>query len=469
MLDKSFGGIKLRPFQSLIIEDMLEAEQNDACDPGHLVILPTGGGKTLCFMLPALLMNGISIIVYPLLSLMNDQKRKMTDSPVPVFCLRGGQTYAQRDDIWRKLSHLNQAIILTNPETLVNPHVRQRLEKLDISLFVLDEAHTLIQWGNSFRPAYHDLSQTLPTLGARHVMAFTATSGDGMTGQLIASLFNRVPPHIVRADIDRPNIIYHVRRTLCPDREIVLLAAIAPRPLLVFCPTRRETWRCATEIALALPHIPVRAYHAGLGRKEREETESWFISSQDAVLCATCAFGMGVDKPNIRSVVHVRLPSTVEEYLQESGRAGRDGNTSHAWVIITGMEKPCQGYQNAFMEPHGCIRRTVLEKMGQQGTFCSGCDICDSTYVNEAEAENDILKEILWHPLRHNPDTLSAWLRANEDNWNENITDHLAGDACGAMRWTPSQAKEAVRTLIHRNRIKILHFPLLNDRIVLKH
>lgn len=398
----------LKPYQILVMHRILENEfENAVKREGQIVILPTGTGKSLCFLIPSILCRGISIIVYPLLALMNDQISKLTKAGIPCICLRGGQTNKDRRALFGKLKN-GYKIVVTNPETLKNPKVLNELKEYRVSLFVVDEAHTIVQWGKTFRPVFSELGEMAESLGAAQVLAFTATAGEETLKEIRRVLRISEESNTVVGDVDRENIFYSTYPTY--DRDEGALRLIRSfkkeqRPAIVFCNTRMETVLLCHLVHRNVRTVPMRYYHAGLERAEREKLEKWFLKSRDGILFCTSAYGMGVDKSNIRTVVHYRRPATVQEYLQESGRAGRDGRASKAYVIVTEREKLKEDKDEllkVFTEDR-CRRRSLLTLLGQKKNECSGCDWCSAQVIRKPELANTALKMIRKRPFRFDP------------------------------------------------------------------
>lgn len=376
-----FGIRMVKPFQMLVMERILEQDEG-AFVRHQLVILPTGTGKSLCFLVPAVLCKGLTIIVYPLLALMNDQMSKLEKAGIDCVALRGGQTKEQRARIWRKLD-CGTKIVVTTPETLLMQHVLAHLSHYDLSLLVIDEAHVIAQWGKDFRPQYAQLKKAVFELMPKQVLGFTATASKETTEFITKHLFPS-RPLVVKGDADRENIVYGVYRCLERTQGVVDILEKCERPALVFCRTRHETQQLCFQIARDLTargkaRFPTRYYHAGLSRNERETLEQWFAETKDGVLVTTCAFGMGVDVRSIRTVIHFGLPKTVEEYLQESGRAGRDGKPSMAWVLQEEVKTYTDDEHGALVQifaGNSCRRRGLLAALGNDKDECTGCDIC---------------------------------------------------------------------------------------------
>ena len=284
-----FGITMPKPYQILVIQRILEQEESGIVRH-QLVILPTGTGKSLCFLVPATLCRGITVIVYPLLALMNDQKSKLCRAGIDCVCIRGGQTRDQRAEIFSRLNS-GTKILLTTPESLQNKAVLGRLSQYRISLLVVDEAHVISQWGRNFRPAYLSLKDAVTRLRPNQILAFTATATEQTIKDIRSCLFFS-KPLVVRGDIDRPNIIYRSWPTLSRTHAVVEIARTCRRPAVVFCRTRNETRRLCIRILMETRGIPVRYYHAGLSRAEREELERWFMDSHDGILVSTSAFGI---------------------------------------------------------------------------------------------------------------------------------------------------------------------------------
>ncbi len=408
-----FGAGSLRPLQRSAIDAILATalaegtEGQERC-PRRLVILPTGGGKSLCFQLPSLLLPGPSLIVYPLLSLMADQARRLEAARVPHILLRGGLSPGERSDIRRRLSAGFKGIIIANPEALQSPAFGPALEEAGILHMALDEAHTLPGWGRSFRPAFLPLGDFAVRAGVPSLSAFTATAAPATIAAIRELFFLGRDFETIRACPDRPNIHYEVRACLSRSQALEDLCRSAPRPILVFRSTRRGCEDLAAELSRRFPGEEVWYYHAALSRNEKSEAEAAFFASCSGILVATCAYGMGIDKPDIRTVVHFDPSPSVEAYLQESGRAGRDGAPALAVLLVDPSsfirrDVPPPSPQSILAEERwaemaryasplsGCRRAFLLAAMGAEAAACSGCDICDGALTGVSDSRAAVL------------------------------------------------------------------------------
>ena len=365
-----FGLSYLFPYQRLVMTNILEAAQAAGIPvkwPGQkdadteaipaeepalsdretsgrqIVILPTGAGKSLCFQLPAMLIEGLTLVIYPILSLMADQERRLNERGFSPVIIRGGQSKEERDEIWEKLSGGQSKFIIANPEVLLTAQVKERLEKIRVVHIVIDEAHCVSEWGESFRPSYLEIGSIINSLNPPLVTAFTATASSPVLEKIRKYIFGDLDARQIVGNPDRPNISYSAKGCISRDLAVRDLLIKNSRPAIVFCSSRPGTEKLARYLRNEFSclgfswHREVRFYHAGLGREEKTDTEKWFINNSEAVLCATCAYGMGVDKADVRTVIHRDCAPSVEAYLQESGRAGRDGGQSRA-ILLWGPE-----------------------------------------------------------------------------------------------------------------------------------
>ncbi len=423
---KVFGINFPYPWQRLIIASVLDSalpSPDGSPEPEKLhqiAVLPTGAGKSLCWMLPAVLINGITIAVFPLLSLMADQKRRLEEAGVKSISLRGGLSREEKRDIWAVLDEGRVKIILANPEILQSATVANRLEALKPSFLVVDETHTVSQWGESFRPACAGMGRLVEQWNPRVVLALTATAGPHIRERLTELLFNGERPAEALANPDRPAIRYGVIPALSRNHALSRLVEREPRPIIVFGPTRSSVEKAARLLRCRLEDSNIRFYHAGLSREEKSRLEEWFMKSINGILCATCAYGMGVDKSDIRTVIHLAPPSSAEAYLQESGRASRDGKGANAWLIWTPEdsapgedqdEPDCSSAEAvALARRRGmiryaastkrCRREMLLEALGIEAQDCSGCDVCGNEPWTAAPEEKTILKVLGWNRCR---------------------------------------------------------------------
>ncbi len=348
------------PWQRLVIASVLDAlvpanENEEAPEPlRRIAVLPTGAGKSLCWMLPAVMSGALTVAVFPLLSLMSDQKRRLDAAKIPCAVLRGGLNAAERRDVWNTLENGEIHIILANPEILAIADVSERIKALKPRFLVVDETHTVSQWGETFRPACAELGRLVTEWNPDAVLALTATAGPHVRERITDLLFNGERPSEALADPDRPAIRYGVLPTLSRFHILERLVREEQRPCIIFGPTRSSVETAARILRHRLKDEEIRYYHAGLLPAEKKRLEDWFLSSRDGILCATCAYGMGVDKSNIRTVVHLAPPSSAEAYLQESGRASRDGKGAKAWLILTPEDTAdYQNPDNPKSAPHG--------------------------------------------------------------------------------------------------------------------
>ena len=393
----------LRPFQLHIICNILERGRK----PNLLAMLPTGAGKSLCFMLPAVLLDGLTVIIYPLLSLMWDQENRFRKFGIPCHILMGGMEWTKKDEVFQDLMQKRVRILITNMEMLTQEAILSRLRSMRISLLVLDEAHTVISWGRTFRPVYNELGRISGLLNPERIIAFTATSDENTTSALKREVLGE-NALVVYGGLDRPNIIYHRLSPVFPILDIIrVLTPPERRPALVFCMSRTLTEKLSKRLS---GHFRTRYYHAGMDKEHRLETEKAFLDDDEGVMFCTCAYGMGVDKRNLRTVIHYSLPQCASDYLQESGRIGRDGRESHAYAFLGNSYRP--GPLEEIFSQDTCIRENLIRAMGQtMDSSCEGCDVCDDTH--NVPYGIDFVRKALRIPYLRRRNDLIRLLRRN--------------------------------------------------------
>jgi ATP-dependent DNA helicase RecQ len=445
-------------------DDSYDDNDTDRAFMGRqIVILPTGAGKSLCFQLPAMLFEGPTLVIYPILSLMADQERSLRERGFAPVILRGGQDQAERDEIWRKVESRESRFIIANPEVLLTPRVLERLGSLGIVHVVIDEAHCVSEWGESFRPSYLQIGEIIQAVGGGSttteerlpgdaqlplVTAFTATASAPVLANIQKYIFGGMEAHRIIGNPDRSNISYTARGCILRDLTVRDLLVENQRPAVVFCSSRNGTEQLARYLRNELSGAgcawarEIRFYHAGLSREEKTAVEKWFFKNENAVLLATCAYGMGVDKADIRTVIHRDCPPSVEAYLQESGRAGRDGKASKA-ILLWGPDdalakrrakREADRLRLEALLAYGrntadCRREALLALLNYEGGGDSPesecCDVCSG----EAKA---LLRE---------EESVLGFFRKNRRAYTmEEAIPVLAGAA--APRWSDEEAKK---------------------------
>jgi ATP-dependent DNA helicase RecQ len=309
-----------------------------------LVVLPTGGGKSVCFQLPALLQGGLTLVVSPLVALMENQVQELREKQLPAAALHSQLSPPERRRVLQAMEQQRLRLLYLSPETLLSPPVWDRLCQPDLRLngLILDEAHCLVQWGETFRPAYRRLGMVRPSLLACRppgstlpIAAFTATADPQAQGVLKEVLQLR-SPQVVRLNPHRPNLDLRVKSVISPAQRLAALRRHLQthphQPGLVYVRTRQDSERLVQRLEADYRVAP---YHAGLGSRDRRSIEAaWMTDKLQFVVC-TSAFGVGVNKPNTRWVVHYQAPCTLTEYVQEVGRAGRDGQPAEALTLVS--------------------------------------------------------------------------------------------------------------------------------------
>ena len=311
-----FGFDDFRPGQGEIVE-AVSAGRN------VLAIMPTGGGKSLCFQLPAITQDGVTVVISPLIALMRDQVRFLHEVGIEAGALTSGNTEEEIEQVFQALDDGSLKLLYIAPERLANPGTLRMLKKVNTRLIAVDEAHCVSQWGHDFRPDYLRIGALRNELGVP-LAAFTATADQETRDEIVNRLFDGVAPEIFLGGFDRPNLHLAFQAKDKP-REQLLAFAVARRGQsgIVYCGTRAKTETLA--LALRAEGHETLHYHAGLEAEERRIAETRFSREDGLIVVATVAFGMGVDKPDIRWVAHADLPKSIESYYQEIGCAGRDG------------------------------------------------------------------------------------------------------------------------------------------------
>jgi ATP-dependent DNA helicase RecQ len=484
---RDFDVFYLYPIQRYVISNILE-EKN------QIVVLPTGAGKSLCYQLPARIGGGLTVVVVPLLSLLKDQLGRCRKAALRADALRGGQSREERQGVLYRLRSGQTDLAFITPELFVRLGREGVLAATEIAHLVVDEAHCVSEWGESFRPAYLRIAAVLPHLKIRCLTAFTATASPRILGRIQELLFPDQRAAVLSADPDRPNIRYRVIPTLSKSRALLGLVEASPRPLLVFSRTRSGAERAARTVVRSFPDLKVFFYHAGLSRRERERIEAWYKHSRDGILTATSAYGLGVDKPDIRTVIHVDIPYSPEAYLQETGRAGRDGSTVEAVLLCSAEDlgfadlrsprpeqsSPDSGGDSApsafaaeryaqmlgyALDSSRCRREQLLGFLGQESASCSGCDVCDGRVLSQAEGEAQIVELVSRNPRRFTLREAAQLLRGAKSY--EVVHRGLASYyGFGVLTgWQEEEIEEALESLRRSGKIKVLKRGFWKERI----
>jgi ATP-dependent DNA helicase RecQ len=385
-----------------------------------IILMPTGGGKSLCYQLPALIKEGTALVISPLISLMKDQVNALKANGIPAAYYNSSLSDEEASNVAESARGGELKLLYVSPERALSPHFAGLMKDMVVSLLAIDEAHCVSSWGHSFRPEYRQLHRLVASLPGIPVAALTATADRAVRSDIGEMLGMREPERFV-SSFDRPNISLNV---LPGQQKFRQIQAILSRHLLesgiIYCSSRKSCEQLAEKL-IAAGHR-ARAYHAGMSASDREEVHDRFIDGRDSIICATIAFGMGIDKPDIRFVIHYNMPGNLESYYQEIGRSGRDGDPAEAYLFYSYRDvQTQQGFIDAigdaeyrkiqaaklqrmqeYAESAVCRRRVLLSYFSEvMHEPCGNCDVC----ANPPEYFNGTI---------HAQKALSAVIRSRE-------------------------------------------------------
>jgi ATP-dependent DNA helicase RecQ len=391
-LRSTFGFADFRPGQSAIIETVLAGAD-------VLAIMPTGSGKSLCYQLPALLRDDLTVVVSPLIALMRNQVAQLTSYGIAAVSLNSANDFTENRQITARLARGGFRLVYVSPERLAQPDTLALFKRAKVGLLAVDEAHCISQWGHAFRPEYLALGSACAALGGVQTIAFTATADTATRADILSKLFHRDPAVFVHG-FDRPNLCLRMRaKTPGHDQNLDFILdfvrAHVGQSGIIYCGSRRKT----EEIAdfLREDGINARAYHAGLEPTVRARHQDMFLGEDGIIMVATIAFGLGIDKPDVRFVLHADLPSNIESYYHEIGRAGRDGLPADTLTLYGPGDIRLRRMQIAesrasdaqkridrmrldalvtLCESAHCRRQNLLGYFGEAAQPCGNCDIC---------------------------------------------------------------------------------------------
>lgn len=406
-----FGHSTFRPLQEEVVDAILDKQD-------ILMILPTGGGKSLCYQLPTLLMEGVTVVVSPLLALMHDQVVALRSNDISAAMLSSMQTLEESEEIEEQLKRGEIKLLYVAPERLTNAYFLNLLHQLPINFFVIDEAHCVSEWGHEFRENYRRLSLLKEQFATTPIAAFTATATHAVESD-IASNLGLQNPKRVRGSLFRENLTINARHRIKDGRAQLMefLKLHTNESGIIYTLSRKSTETVAH--FLQTKGIEAKAYHAGLPTEEKNKTYADFVADRVQIVVATIAFGMGIDKSNIRFVVHMTMPKTLENFYQEIGRAGRDGVTSETLLLFSAQDivqqkmfiedLPETPYKQhafnkldamvRFANSENCRHQTVAayfdDRMDKCDTKCDNCTAPESEKVDITTAARMLLSAIL--------------------------------------------------------------------------
>jgi ATP-dependent DNA helicase RecQ len=398
ILRNYWGYDSFRPLQTEAMRAVVEGRDS-------VVVLPTGGGKSLCFQAPAMLRPGLAVVISPLISLMKDQVDALTDNGVPAACINSTVTYDEKRRVADEIRAGRLKLLYLSPERLMTDKMMDYLHGVSLSFFAIDEAHCISEWGHDFRPEYRMLRQLKEKFPTVAVHAYTATATAQVRADIVRELGLKNPENLV-GSFDRPNLVYRVqRRTDIVDQAREIIDRYSNDSGLIYCIRRADV----DELSAALNGLGYQTlpYHAGMSDDERRKNQEAFLNDRVKTVVATVAFGMGIDKSNVRYVIHAGAPKSLESYQQESGRAGRDGLEAECWLFysagdfrtwrILQQELPEHAFEIAMkvlsgIEGYcigaGCRHRAITKYFGQEleSENCGACDVCldEMAFVDDA-------------------------------------------------------------------------------------
>ena len=360
-----------------------------------IVVLPTGGGKSLCFQAPAVTMDGLAVVVSPLISLMKDQVDALTECGVSAMRIDSSLSASERDDVFSRINERSLKLLYLSPERLLSEGFVDFLKGIEVSFIAIDEAHCVSMWGHDFRPEYRQLGSLKQWFPNVTIAAYTATATEQVRND-IAEQLQLTEPQMLIGSFDRPNLVYKVRpRKTILKQVCEVLGRHKGESGIIYCIRRRDVDGLCAQ--LAAKGYNVAPYHAGMTDEDRKANQERFINEQVDTIVATIAFGMGIDKSNVRYVIHAGMPKSIEHYQQESGRAGRDGLEAECCLFYSGgdygvwkslmRDMPADAKEIAMIKLRGiysycsggvCRHKAILRYFGQElgKDDCGACDMC---------------------------------------------------------------------------------------------
>lgn len=485
-LQNLFGLDDFRPAQREVIEQVMAGRD-------VLCVMPTGAGKSLCFQLPAVVKGGLTIVVSPLISLMEDQVQRLRDEGITAAMLNSSLSGSMQREVLAELERGFEGLLYVAPERFFAASFQDVMQRLRPTLFAIDEAHCISQWGHDFRPEYSRLGEVRQRLGRPPTIALTATATADVRDDIIR-LLELDDPQVFVTGFDRPNLRYESRKvTRAKEKRQHLLSLLRREPgsCIVYCATRKAVDEVTALLSQELIDRPIFAYHAGMDAAARTQNQEQFMQTPRAIAVATNAFGMGINKPDIRAVIHYNLPGTLEAYYQEAGRAGRDGLTSRCTILFSYQDRYTQeffidhiGEENPEADPvitaqrkehareklelmvryaqqHRCRRQMILDYFGEDSTVTDcHCDVCRAQRGESDEVEATQLVQMTDEAVLLVRQMLSAIARLHGKFGVGMVADVLVGKATErVVQWQFDQLSVFGLLRVHTSKrvIAMLH------------